>query len=154
MQSYRAIKLVTLGGAIAAILDIIFAVVFYGYKGVAPLKILQSISSGLLGMDAYSGGVLTAVFGLVLHFFIAIVAAFVFYTLSRRWIFLVQYTYIAGTLFGLCIYVFMNCLVLPFSAFPHPISFPLKALIPGLLAHIFLVGIPIAIFAKLASKLS
>lgn len=154
MQSYRAVKFVTLGGVIAATLDIIFAFLFYGDRGVPPLKILQSISSGLLGMESYQGGIATAGLGLALHFFIAIVAAFIFYKASRHLTFLIQYPLIFGSLFGLCIYVFMNFLVLPLSAFPHPISFPPVVLISGLLVHMFLVGCPIAFCVKAASKMS
>ncbi len=43
------------------------------------MRILQSIASGLLGASAFQGGPQTAALGALLHFFIALVAAAVYY---------------------------------------------------------------------------
>lgn len=72
------------GGLTVGVLDIVEPIVFYGLRGVAPIRILQSIASGLLGPSAYQGGVPTAALGLVLHFFIAFVAAAVYFGASLR----------------------------------------------------------------------
>ncbi len=64
------------GGVLAGALDITYAIVFnYVRSGVPPVRILQSVASGLLGRAAYSGGAGTAGLGLALHFFIALTAA-------------------------------------------------------------------------------
>jgi uncharacterized integral membrane protein len=139
---------VLLGGTLAATFDIIFAFVFYGQRGVPPLRILQSIASGLLGTSSYSGGASTATLGLVLHFLIAIAAAFVFYTASRKLPWLVENAFIAGLVFGVCVYAVMNAAVVPLSAFPHKASFPPVVLTAGLLAHMFLVGLPISLCVR------
>lgn len=143
-----ALKYIILGGAIAGALDIAYAFIFYGLRGVSPVRILQSISSGLLGSASYAGGLATATLGAFLHFFIAIAAAITFYLVSRRFNWLVQHAVVAGIVFGLCVYAVMNFIVVPLSAFPHKQSFPPLSLITGLLAHMFLVGLPIALCVR------
>jgi hypothetical protein len=138
-------KAIVLGGAIAGALDILYAFTFYGLRGISPLRILQSIASGLLGSASYTGGLLTAFLGLVLHFSIAIAAAGTFYVVSRRLGWLIQHAVISGIVFGLCVYAVMNLIVVPLSAFPHKQGFAPLVLATGLLAHMFLFGLPIAL---------
>jgi hypothetical protein len=147
-----ALKYVFLGGVLAGALDIAYAFGFYALQDVSPLRILQSIASGLLGTEAYRGGAGTAVLGAVLHFAIAIVAAAVFHAASRAWHWLIEHPLVAGIVFGLCVYGVMNFVVLPLSAFPHPRTFPPLTVITGLLAHMFLVGVPIALCARAAAR--
>jgi hypothetical protein len=75
---------VVIGGLIAGALDLVFALVFYGLQGATPVRILQSISSGILGREAYNMGASSAVLGAVLHFSISICAACIYYLVSRR----------------------------------------------------------------------
>ena len=144
----QALKYILLGGAVAGALDIAYAFIVYGIRGVSPLRILQSIASGLLGSASYAGGLATATLGAFLHLFIAVAAAATFYLASRRFNWLVQHAVAAGVVFGLCVYAVMNFIVVPLSAFPHRQSFPPLMLITGLLAHMFLVGVPIALCVR------
>ncbi len=147
----RAVLAVLLGGVIAGALDIVYAFIFYGLRGVSPLRILQSIASGVLGSASYQGGLSTAALGLFLHFFITVTAAAIFYIVSRKLGWLVHHAVISGLLFGLAIYAFMNLLVVPLSAFPHKQSFAPLELVTGLLVHMFLVGLPIVLCVRAAS---
>jgi uncharacterized membrane protein YagU involved in acid resistance len=133
---------------IAAALDLGYAFVFYWLRGIPPQSILQSISSGLLGADAYRGGASSAALGAFLHFFIVIVACAVFHGVSRYWRWLIARPVLAGMAFGLCVYVVMNLVVVPMSAFPHPRQFDWLAVITGVFVHIFFVGVPIALSAR------
>ena len=45
----------------------------------------------------------------------------------------------------------MNFIVVPLSAFPHKLAFPPIVLATGLFVHMFLVGVPIALFIRAAS---
>ena len=47
--------------------------------------------------------------------------------------------------FGILVYLFMNFVVLPLSAFPFDLSYPPLRLLEGFVSHGFLVGIPIAL---------
>jgi uncharacterized membrane protein YagU involved in acid resistance len=139
-------KAIVLGGVIAGALDILYAFIFSGIRGgVSPLLILQSIASGLLGSASYDGGLLTAFLGLLLHFSIAIAAAATFYVVSRRFGWLIRHAVISGIVFGLCVYAVMHLIVVPLSAFPYKQSLRPLALVTGLLAHMLLVGLPIAL---------
>jgi hypothetical protein len=142
---------VVLGGLVAGAFDITYAIVFsYLRRGVAPSRVLQSVASGLLGPSAYDGGAPVAALGLGLHFFIALVAAAVYVFASQYLPVLVRRPVLAGAVYGFGIYVVMNWVVLPLSRIgPRP--FPrLDVLVSGLLVHMFLIGVPIALAASRA----
>ena len=155
MRRISTTAAVLAGGCTAATLDIVFALVYYGLRGVSPLRNLQTIASGVLGAASYQGGVATAALGLALHFFILIVAAAVFYAASRQLGWLVRHVLLAGALYGVAIFLFMNLVVAPLSALPHkepfPPSFPLGATLRDLAVHMLLVGLPIALWNRRAS---
>jgi hypothetical protein len=137
------------GTAIAGTLDIVYAIVFYGLRGVAATRILQSVASGLLGAPAYRGGVPTALLGLALHFAIMFVVAALFVAASVRLAPLRRHAVAAGAAYGLAVYAVMNYIVLPLSAFPQRGGTPAMLVVAlGLLVHVALVGIPIALCAK------
>ena len=141
------------GGAIAGALDITFACTYYGWmRGRSGVAVLHSVASGLLGAKASEGGAATAVLGLVLHFVIAFGAATVFYLASRKFSFLLRHPVVSGLIFGIGVYFFMNLVVLPLSAYPRTITFPLKGLIIGLLVHMFLIGLPISLSVRRFSR--
>ena len=147
---HPALKAVILGGVVAGAFDITYAFIFYGMRGIPATRILQSVASGLLGQASYSGGFASAALGLLLHFLIAIAAAATFYAVSRRFTWLIQHAFVSGAIFGLCVYVVMNFVVVPLSAFPHKLAFPPIVLVTGLFVHMFLVGVPIALFIRAA----
>ncbi|MBY0507655.1 MAG: hypothetical protein K2X03_27320 [Bryobacteraceae bacterium] len=138
------------GALLAGVLDLADALVFFSNRGARPVRILQSIASGVQGVSAYRGGVSSAVLGIALHFGVALVAALGYAILCRnvRWVKrnLVQ----GGLLYGLGFYLFMNLVVLPLSAFPGHIWPPVvtSVFLNGVLAHLFLVGLPIAWAAR------
>jgi hypothetical protein len=144
MAAFRAISS---GGLVAGILDITYAFVFYGSRGVGPDRILQSIASGVMGRAAYEGGAATALLGGALHFLIAFAAAAVYYAASRRIPLLVRRPYVSGTLYGFGLYLFMNLVVLPLSAFPGS-AYSSVAIVTGLLVHMLLIGIPISLSVR------
>lgn len=140
-------------GLIAGTLDIMDAIVFYGQRGVKPIRILQSISAGILGSAAYRGGWPTALLGLALHFVIALGAAATYYLASRVFRVLRERPVICGLIYGVLVYLFMNYVVLPLSAVPknpQPRSWPV--LINGVGAIMFLVGLPIALTTRRLGK--
>ena len=140
------------GGLIAGTMDITAAILTYKVRNnVPPIRILQSVASGLLGKDAYAGGAKTAALGLFLHFVIAFGATTVFYLASRKMPWLVPNAVIAGILYGMIVQQFMQQVVLPLSAF-HKAPFNFSALIIGLITHILCVGLPIALSVKRFSK--
>jgi hypothetical protein len=143
---------VVLAGAVGATFDITYAVLYSGWRGVAAERVLQSVASGLLGRDAFSGGWPVAALGLGLHYAIVIVAAAIFHVAARRLAWLREEPITAGALYGLCIYGFMNFVVLPLSAYPFKMTFALLTTATGVLVHMFLVGVPIALITRRAKN--
>jgi hypothetical protein len=141
------------GGLIAGTFDILYATTMsYLLGGRTPIWVLQSVASGLLGAGAFQGGVPAALLGLAAHYFIACTAAAVYYLLSRRFAALVVHAVPCGIAYGVLIYFVMNLVVLPLSAFPLKVSFPLPVLARGLSVHMFLIGLPIALSIRHFSK--
>jgi len=134
------VKAILWGGLAAGVGDSVLALVLYR---VPPVVIYQSIASGLLGREAYRGGLGPAALGLFLHFFIATSAAAVYTAASLRLPLLVRRPGPCGLGFGVAVYFFMKYLVLPLSAVPRLTPFEPAALV----GHAFLVGLPIALFA-------
>ncbi len=136
------------GGLISGTMDITAAIVTYKIRNnIAPTRLLQSVASGVLGKDAFTGGASTAALGLFLHFVIAFGATTAFYLASRKMPWLVQHAVVAGILYGMFVQQFMQQVVLPLSAF-HKAPFNFTALIIGLITHIVCVGLPIALAVK------
>jgi hypothetical protein len=145
---------VLLGTLTVGVLDILDAFVFFGVRnGVSPVRILHSIAAGLLGREAArGGGIPTAVLGAFLHFFIAFVVVAVYVFASRRLPVLARRPLLFGALYGLTVYAVMNYVVLPLSATEGPAGLPpLPVLGNGLLIHMLGVGIPSALFARVAA---
>src|SRR5471030_2444682 len=134
-NSARAARLVVLAGVVGATCDIVYAILYYGWKGIPAERILQTVASGLLGKSAYDGGWPVAALGLACHYAIVIVAAALFYAIARRWAWPREEPVAAGLAYGLGIYGFMNFVVLPLSAYPYPLRFLLLTTATGLLVH-------------------
>lgn len=136
------------GGLVAGTLDLTAACVFaWLRRGVRPAQVFQFIASGLLGAESFTGGAKTAVLGVALHFLIATVATAVFYFASRKWLFLIERPIIAGLLYGIPVYAFMNFVVVPLSEVqqrPQPIS----VRIINLVILMFCIGLPIAVIVR------
>lgn len=141
----RSIAGVLVGGGIAATLDIIYAIVRNAGYGMSPLRVLQSVASGWTGDDAFTSGVSGGILGLVSHFGILLVAAALYLAASRRFPILRTRAIACGALFGVLVYLFMNFVVLPLSAFPFDLTYPLSRLLEGFVSHAVLVGLPIAL---------
>jgi hypothetical protein len=143
-----------LGGLLAGLLDILYACVSQALRGRTPEWTLQTVASGLLGLDAFEGGTATAGLGLGLHFVNALGAAFVFFLVSRHWSFLRERSVVSGLVYGPLVYLFMNFVVIPLSAFPYTIQYPPAAFVQGFVSHALLVGLPIALSVRWADRRS
>ena len=143
------VRVILVGGVIAGTLDLLAAFVSSWLRaGVGPVRVMQSIASGLLGAASFNGGAGTAVLGVAAHFLIATVATAVFYFASRTLRSLVEHVIVAGLLYGVAVYLFMNFVVLPLSAVPQRGAPPLSGRIIGLLIIMFCVGLPIAAIVR------
>lgn len=140
-------KAILVGAIVAALLDMLDPIIFYGLRGVALIKIPQSIASGILGRAAYSDGVPSVLLGLAAHLFIALVWATIFVLAARAMPFLERHAVVSGLLYGAFIYVVMYHLVLPHTnLYPRNNPDPAPAvLVNSIAAMVLLVGLPISL---------
>jgi hypothetical protein len=131
-------------------LDLLDAFVFFGLRGVAPVRILQSIASGWLGKAAFQGGAGVALLGLGSHYFIAFGIVATFLLASRQWPALTERPALYGPLYGVVVYLIMNFVVIPLSAASSGRLTP-PVVANGVLIHIVGVGLPSALFARAAA---
>ncbi len=143
-----------LGGGIAATLDLVYAIVRQAGRGRSPEWTLQSVASGWLGEDAFTSGSAGAVLGLLSHFVILVVGAGLFVLASLRFPALRSHAAISGLAFGVLVYLFMNFVVLPLSAFPFDLTYTAGRLLEGFVSHAVLVGLPIALAARRAGNMA
>jgi uncharacterized membrane protein YagU involved in acid resistance len=151
MNRWSIGRAMLVGGLVGGALDLLFALTFAYSNGTPPLRLLQAIASGILGEASYTGGAATAALGFGAHFFISLALASFYVLASRRFPLLVRHAIFGGAVFGIAVLLFMRLVVLPISAFPHPMSFKPLATALDLLSHMFLFGVPIALAARKAS---
>lgn len=145
----RAFRSIFFGGLACGVLDISQAFLAWGLlMNVAPIRILQSVASGALGSASYRMGWRSALLGLGFHFLVAFSAAAV-YWIGSRWIpFMINHALLAGVLYGECVYLFMNYVVVPLSAIHRFPTYSLPNILTGPIGHAILVGPPIALIAR------
>jgi len=130
---------ILVGGALTGILDIIPAFISFGRT--AP----QGVAAALLGRSvAFQGGLITWLFGIAIHFFIAFVAAAVYCIAAKRLAFLAEHWVVCGLMYGVVVFLFMNLVVVPLSALHLAGPFPRIALLQGIIGNMFEVGLPIS----------
>ncbi len=144
---------ILLGAGAVAVLDGLEPVIFYAFRGVHPMRVFQGIAAGLLGREAFNGGIPTALLGLGLHAFIATVVVATYWLASRQLPILTRRPFLCGPLYGLAVYVVMTFGVVPLSAAGAGVQMPrLPMLVNGIFAHVFCVGIPTALAVRQASR--
>lgn len=146
---YRAILW---GGLIAGCMDITAACISTGLQsGRSPQFVLQSVASGILGTDSYSGGLRSSALGLAIHFFIAYTWCTVYFLASRVFTILTRLAVICGLLYGIVVWLFMNGIVLPLT-FHRSFFHPLRSVIIGVSVLMLCIGLPIALVVRKYSK--
>jgi uncharacterized membrane protein YagU involved in acid resistance len=141
---------VFLSGLIAGTLDILAAIAIYAVilQKTTPIKILQSIASGVFKKEAYTNGSQMAWYGLGFHFLIAILFAWFYFIIYPYLPFLKKNAFVSGIIYGIFVWIVMNLIVLPivFPVLPPKgLDFPTLL---SVLILVFCVGLPIAFITK------
>jgi uncharacterized membrane protein YagU involved in acid resistance len=144
--SVTPIRVIVLAGLICGVLDIACTLTLSRLKGITPERLLQTIASALLGPKSFEGGASTAVVGLMIHFFIALVAAAIYYAASRELSVSFGHAVLGGLLYGTAVHLFMTFIVLPLSALRRPFS--AKTFATQWIVHMAFVGLPIALVVQ------
>jgi predicted neutral ceramidase superfamily lipid hydrolase len=140
----KTARIILTAGLVAGVLDgLAAAIQAYLLRGTSPVVVFQFIASGLLGREAFDGGLLTALAGLVLHLAIATSWAAVYFMAHRRLAFVRRRQSATVIGFGLSIWCVMNLAVVPLSRIP-PRPFSITSALIGAAILIVMVAWPIA----------
>ncbi|WP_066809712.1 hypothetical protein [Sphingomonas asaccharolytica] len=138
-------RAVVVAGLVAGTLDIGAAALI---NHVGPALILQGIASGLVGMKSYAGGAGTVALGLALQLAMSIVIAGIYAAAAARLAWLRSRPVLAGLAFGLGVFVVMNLIVVPLSAFgPKPAHISLAWLLLNVVAML-VFGVIVAMIVR------
>ncbi|MDP9190906.1 MAG: hypothetical protein M3P06_04295 [Acidobacteriota bacterium] len=139
-------KRFVLAALVVGTLDIGEVMIVSWLRGGAPLKILQTIASAILGKESFQGGARTMLIGLALHFFIAAVVVAVYFLASRKLAILNRHPILTGAIYGVGVYLFMTFVVLPMVGMAP--RFTMFGVVNQLFCHVVLIGIVTGLFAR------
>ena len=142
----KALWAIGVGGLIAGTLDLTQACILFGWH--IPL----AIAAGLLGREAFHGGVPTHILGVLLHFFIAFSVTAIYFAASRRLFFLIEHPLVCGLFYGIAVELVMNLVVLPLSALHARGPYKLHDLLLGLGVHMVVIGLPVSYSVRRFAK--
>lgn len=147
-----ALRAIVIAGLIVGAMDITSAIILAILRGSTAMRLLQFVASGLLGRQAFEGGVTAAAIGLALHFVVAFGVVTVFWLASRWWPILRRRPVISGITYGLIVFAVMNLIVLPLSAAKprHVLSRDLIQIA----IHMFIIGVPASLLIRRFSGVS
>lgn len=136
---------ILVGGAVAGLLDMTSAYMTFGrYMPIG-------IAGGIVGAAGRHLNAGQYILGLCIHYFIAFSAAAVYCLASKRLRFLRDNFLVCGIFYGIAVFLVMQMIVLPLSAYHAMGPYTYRGLVQGLLAHIFLIGLPIATSLRMLS---
>ena len=144
------LRLSVIGGLITGMLHLIIQVgIVFGLLLKSPfISSLQFVASGAMGNASYTGGLATALLGLVLELMMTIIIAGIFIMGADRIPLLRQHVIPGSLLYGLGVFIVMNFIVLPLSAAPALPAPPMWLFIEIILEHILLIGLPLGILVQ------
>lgn len=144
----RAVRAIVAAGLVCGTLDGGSALVVYR----APwMRLFQGIAYGALGPDSFQGGVKTALLGIGFHYTIAFGATIVFFTASRFMPSLLDRALLFGPLYGACVHLVMQFVVVPLSVIGRRPQ-TLQGFLIGLAIHMIVVGPSIALTLRRALR--
>lgn len=147
-KSTNPVKTILWSGFIVGILDALAGVIaFFIFLGLNPFQVLKFIASGFHGPEAMNGGFLMVMAGNLYHFMISYIVAIIYFFLFPRMEILREKIVLMGLIYGLGIWLVMNLIVTPLSNVPQG-PFNLGLTIVGIVWHMVLVGLPIAIITS------
>ena len=135
---------VLLGGILAATIDLGAACLISGRSLQA---ILHTIAGGLLGEASFRGGAATALLGALLQELMGILIAAMYVSSARYWRALARRWLLGGLAYGVVVFVVMNYVVVPLSAWHRLPQFSPRPFWENL-AAMLLFGVIVASFAR------
>lgn len=136
---------ILVGGGVAGLLDMTSAYITYGrYMPIG-------IAGGLVGTAGRHVSAGQYILGLCIHYFIALSAAAVYCVVSKKLEFLREHFIVCGLFYGIAVFLVMQFVVLPLSAYHAMGPYQYRGLVQGLLVHMILIGLPISTSLRMMS---
>lgn len=147
MSLQYKIRSILIAGLLAGTMDITAAIIQTLLANGSILRLFQYIASGVAGKPSFDGGFATAIMGLFLHYFIAMMWTWLYFScfpkvslFQKNWI-------LSGFVFGVIVWVGMNRVVLPLSRVSQfPFRLDRAAIAMAIL--IVCIGLPVSYFAN------
>jgi hypothetical protein len=137
--SQKPWKVILLTSLLVGTLDALAAIVIYRAD---PIRMFQFIASGAFGAgEAFSGGTLMVILGIIFHYLIAASWVILFFLIYPASAMLKKNKYVTGVVYGIFIWIIMNQVIIPLSEIPQS-AFDLKGALIGASILIFAVGLP------------
>lgn len=137
---------ILVGGGVAGLLDMTSAYITFGrYMPIG-------IAGGFVGAAGRHRSVGQYILGLSIHYFIAFSAATVYCLASKKLHFLRDNFIVCGLFYGIAVFLVMQLVVLPLSAYHAMGPYQYRGFVQGLLAHMFLIGLPISTSLRMLSR--
>jgi hypothetical protein len=144
-RTNKVLTAILAGGITGATFDFVAAMTIYHLPA---LTVGRAVARGWFGKAAMKGGDDVAAIGIASHYGILLIAAAVFVLTSLRFPILRQRAWITGPVFGACIYGVMHYVILPLSAVHAVGNPPGVQFVEEFLGHMFVIGLPIALWAR------
>jgi ABC-type uncharacterized transport system permease subunit len=141
------VKAILVAGLVAGTVDIGAAALMYG---LSPVDILLGIAGGLLGAASRHGGLAAAGLGLLLQWIMSIIIAALYSSATHVLSMLNRYWVLGGVACGIVVFVVMNYLVVPLSAWHRQPHFTASLFSENLTAML-LFGLIVAYYIRIAS---
>ena len=148
--SNSLLRPIVIGGLTTGVLHLIIQVgIVFGLLLKNPyISSLQYVASGAIGNAAFTGGLATALLGLVLELLMTMIIAGIFILSFDRIPLLRSHVIPGSLLYGFGVFIVMNFIVLPVSAAPPLPAPPMWLFIEIILEHILLVGLPLGLLVR------
>ena len=144
-KSKSRVKIIAFTCLLAGTLDILSAIVDSSIRfKISPIELFQFIASGAFGPNAFSGGIPTAIAGLLFHYFIASCWTVFFFLVIPKFKLSPKYKIPVGLLYGIFVWLIMNLIVVPLSNV-HKVKFTWSHTIMGMLYLMFMIGLPVSL---------
>ena len=138
-------KTILIAWLVSGTLDITAAIVQYLIKGgLHPEIIFKYIASAVFGKEAFAGGTMMIIWGVLFHFAIALIFALLFFFLYPLFHKLIKNNVVLGLLYGIIVWAIMNFIVVRASFIPSA-PFNAKGAIIAALILMFCIGLPNAL---------
>lgn len=148
-KPYRIVPTILTTGFIAGTMDITGACISaYVSSGLSPVFILQYVASGALGKEAFTGGALTAIAGLIIHYCIAYSWTLLFFLAYPKLSFLQFNKFTVGILYGAFVWVMMNQVVLRIAGMVPDTPLHITKAALGMFILMICIGLPVSLGAN------